>query len=84
MRAAQLRQVAAHNAALLRTLRTAVPLSAKVTGIWCPLCRQWLKPSKFGPRSPWCKGCTAAVATQLQRQRQRHTTARRHTSEGRS
>jgi hypothetical protein len=81
MRAAQLRQVAARNAALLRTLRTAVPLPAKVTRIWCPLCRQWLKPSKFGRTSPWCKGCTAAVATQIQRQR--HTAARRQPTEGR-
>ena len=83
MRAAQLRQVAAHNAALLRTLRTAVPLPAKVTGIWCPLCRQWLKPSKFGRTSRWCKGCTAAVAAQIQRQRQATTTGRRQPSEGR-
>ena len=84
MRAAQLRQVAAHNAALLRTLRTAVPLPAKVTGIWCPLCRQWLKPSKFGRMSPWCKGCTAAVAAQVQHQRQATAAARRHPGEGRS
>jgi hypothetical protein len=84
MRAAQLRQVAAHNAALLRTLRTAVPLPAKVTGIWCPLCRQWLKPSKFGLTSPWCKGCTAAVAAQVHRQQQMRAQARPQPGEGRS
>jgi hypothetical protein len=84
MRAAQLRQVAAQNAALLRTLRTAVPLPVKVTGIWCPLCRQWLKPSRFGARSPWCKGCTAAIATQIERQRHAHAQTRRQAGEGRS
>jgi hypothetical protein len=85
MRAAQLRQVAAHNAALLRTLSTAVPLPAKVTGIWCPLCRQWFKPSRFSRTSPWCKGCTTtAVATQVQRQRHTTAQARRQAPEGRS
>jgi hypothetical protein len=84
MRAAQLRQVAAQNAALLRTLRTAVPLPAKVTGIWCPLCRQWLKPVKFGRTSPWCKRCTAATAAQIQRQRHTAAEARRSSTEGRS
>ena len=84
MRAAQLRQVAAQNAALLRTLRTAVPLPAKVTGIWCPLCRQWLKPSKFARTGSWCKGCTAAVAAQVQRQRHTATQPRGQSGEGRS
>ena len=84
MRAAQLRQVAAQNAALLRTLRTAVPLPAKVTGIWCPLCRQWLKPSRFGRTSPWCKGCTAAVAAEVLRHRQAAAQARRQPGGGRS
>jgi hypothetical protein len=84
MRAAQLRQVAARNAALLRTLRTAVPVPAKVTGIWCPLCRQWLKPSRFGRTSSWCKGCTAAVAVQIQHQRHTPAEPRRQATEGRS
>lgn len=84
MRAAQLRQVAAHNAALLRTLRTAVPLPAKVTGVWCPLCRQWLKPSRFSRTGSWCRSCTAAVAAQVLRQRHATSALHRQAGEGRS
>ncbi|GIF70976.1 hypothetical protein Asi02nite_04940 [Asanoa siamensis] len=71
MRASNLRRIAAEQAALLRTLRTATPSPAKVTGIWCQSCRRWRKPSKFAGSSAHCTTCTAIVAALARRVRER-------------
>ena len=57
MRAAQLRQVAAEQARLLRTMRTATPTPARVTSVFCLRCRRWRKPSKFHPFADTCRSC---------------------------
>jgi hypothetical protein len=57
MRAAQLRQVAAEQAALLRSLRTATPVHAQVLAVYCAHCRRWRKPTKFHPFATVCRSC---------------------------
>ena len=67
MRAAHIGQVAAEAAALLRTMCTAPPPSARVTAIWCRYCRHWVKPSKFTGRAAACTSCAEVLATRHRR-----------------
>jgi hypothetical protein len=57
MRAAALCKVAAGQAALLRSIRTATPTPAKVTSVYCERCRRWRKPSRFYPHAAVCRSC---------------------------
>lgn len=68
MRAAQLRQVAAEQARLLRSMRTETPTPAKVTSVYCERCRRWRKLSKFHPYAAVCRSCPGGGPVILSRQ----------------
>jgi hypothetical protein len=62
MRAAELRQLAAESAALLRTLRATLPASDLVDEIRCPRCGRWVTPRRFDPLCHACRQCKTTLA----------------------